>query len=58
MKEKNLKERGNEGDLDVWKWDDKFKVDLKETECEGMNRIHLAQNKNQWWALVKMIMNF
>jgi hypothetical protein len=40
----------------VWKWEDK--MELKETPCERMNRIHLAQNKNQWWALVKTVMNF
>jgi len=35
-----------------------IKMVLKEIKCEDVNRIHIAQDRVQWYALVKMIMNF
>jgi hypothetical protein len=31
-------------------------MDLKGTEWEGVNWIHLAQDRDQWRALVNMVM--
>jgi hypothetical protein len=36
---------------------DGFKTDLRETGCEGVVWIHLAQERNWWQALVSMVMN-
>jgi hypothetical protein len=33
-------------------------VDLKKIGWEGVDWIHLAQDRNWWWALVNMVMNF
>jgi len=30
---------------------------LKEADCEGVDRIHLAQDRIQWWAPVNTVMN-
>jgi hypothetical protein len=38
------------------KWE--AKRDLRETEWEGVDWIHLAQDRDQWWAVVNMVMNF
>jgi hypothetical protein len=32
-------------------------MDLKGIDCEGGQWIHLAQNRNQWWAVVNAVMN-
>jgi len=32
-------------------------MDLREIVWEGVDWIHLAQNRVQWWALVNMVMN-
>jgi hypothetical protein len=32
-------------------------MDLNEAGCESVDWIHLAQNRDQWSALVKTIMN-
>jgi hypothetical protein len=36
---------------------DNIKMYLKDIRCEGMDWIHLAQDRNQWWVLVDMLMN-
>jgi hypothetical protein len=36
---------------------DNIKMDLREEGWRGKNRINLAQNKDQWRALVKAAMN-
>jgi hypothetical protein len=33
-------------------------MDLREMKCDGIDWIHLAQDRNQWRALVKAVMNF
>jgi hypothetical protein len=38
------------------RWEDNIKMD-QEIGWEVVNRIHLAQNRDQWQALVNMIMN-
>jgi hypothetical protein len=40
------------------RWEDNIITDLEEIGWEGGNWIHLAQDRDQWWALVNMVMNF
>jgi hypothetical protein len=40
------------------RWVDNVKMDLGEIGWDGMDWIDLAQDRNQWRALVNMIMNF
>jgi hypothetical protein len=37
---------------------DNIKIDLTEIGCDGMNWIDLAQDRDQWRALVNTVMNF
>jgi hypothetical protein len=37
---------------------DNFKMDLREIEWDGMDLIHLAQERDQWRALTNMVINF
>jgi hypothetical protein len=39
------------------RWMDNIKMDLREIGLEGMDWIDLAQDRDQWSALVNMIMN-
>jgi hypothetical protein len=32
-------------------------MDVREIEWEGVYRIYLAQDRDQWWALVNTVMN-
>jgi hypothetical protein len=32
-------------------------MDLREIGWEGVDSMHLAQNMDQWWAAVNMVMN-
>jgi hypothetical protein len=36
---------------------DTIKIDLRETEWDGMDCIDLVQDRNEWRALVNMVMN-
>jgi hypothetical protein len=36
---------------------DNINVDLKEIWCGDVDCIHLAQDREQWWALENMVMN-
>jgi hypothetical protein len=36
---------------------DNIKIDLRETGWDGMDWIDLAQDRDQWRALVNMVMN-
>jgi hypothetical protein len=40
------------------RWVDNIKVDLREIGWDGMYWIDLAQDRNQWRALVNTVMNF
>ncbi|PNF30906.1 hypothetical protein B7P43_G03642, partial [Cryptotermes secundus] len=37
--------------------EDTLKMDLREIECDGMDWIDLAQDRDHWRALVNMVMN-
>jgi hypothetical protein len=39
------------------RWEDNIKMDLTEIGWGGMDWIHLAQDRDQWRALVNMVMN-
>jgi hypothetical protein len=39
------------------RWEDNIKVDLKEMQWGGMDWIDLAQDRDQWRALVNTAMN-
>jgi hypothetical protein len=34
-----------------------FEMDLTKTGCDGMDWIYLAQNREEWRALVNTVMN-
>jgi hypothetical protein len=36
---------------------DNIRIDLREIVWEGVDWMHLAQDRDQWWALVNMVMN-
>jgi hypothetical protein len=40
------------------RWEDNIKMDLREIGWGGMDWIDLAQDRNQWRALVNTVMNF
>jgi hypothetical protein len=39
-------------------WVDNIKIDLREIAWDDVNWIDLAQDKDNWRALVKTVMNF
>jgi hypothetical protein len=39
------------------RWEDNIKIDLQEIECEGMDWIELAQDRDRWRPLMNAIMN-
>jgi hypothetical protein len=39
------------------RWEDNIRMDLREIRWEGVDWIHLAQDRDWWWALVNMVMN-
>jgi hypothetical protein len=39
------------------KWVDNINMDLREIGWDGMDRINLAQDRDQWRALVNTVMN-
>jgi hypothetical protein len=54
-----VKEPGGKGLLARFRhrWEDNIRMDLREIEWEGVDWIHLAEDRNQWWALVFMVLN-
>jgi hypothetical protein len=40
------------------RWVDNIKMDLRKKGWDGMDWIDLAQNRNQWRALVKTVIHF
>jgi hypothetical protein len=39
------------------RWEDGIKMDLEEIGLGGVEWIHLAQDRDHWWALVNVVMN-
>jgi hypothetical protein len=39
------------------RWEDKIKMDLREIGFGGVDWIHMAQDRDQWRALMNTIMN-
>jgi hypothetical protein len=39
------------------RWEDNIRMDIRETGWEGLDLIHLAQDSDQWLALVNTVMN-
>jgi hypothetical protein len=39
------------------RWEDTIRMDLREIRWEGVNWIHLAQDRDQWRAVVNTVMN-
>jgi hypothetical protein len=39
------------------RWEDNIVMDLMEISWKIMDWIHLAQDRDQWWALVNTVMN-
>jgi hypothetical protein len=39
------------------RWVDNIKIDLREIGWDGVDWIYLAQDRDQWRALVNMVMN-
>jgi predicted small integral membrane protein len=38
-------------------WEDGLRIDLRETGWGSVEWIHLAQDRDQWWAVVNTVMN-
>jgi hypothetical protein len=51
---RNLKRRDHSEDLGV---DGNMRMDLREIGWDDVDWMHVAQNREQWWALVNMVMN-
>jgi hypothetical protein len=39
------------------RWEGGIKMDLRDIGWVGMDWIHLAQGRDQWWAIVNTLMN-
>jgi hypothetical protein len=39
------------------KWVDNIKIDLREVGWDGMDRVDMAQDRDQWKTLVNTVMN-
>jgi hypothetical protein len=38
------------------RWEDNIRTDLKEIGCEGVDWLHVAQDRDQWQAVVNRVM--
>jgi hypothetical protein len=39
------------------RWEDNIKMDLREILWESVDWMYLAQDRDQWWAVVNTVMN-
>jgi hypothetical protein len=39
------------------RWEHNIRMDLRETVWKGVDWMHLAHDKDQWWGILMMIMN-
>jgi len=37
--------------------EDHIKTNFRELGCEGVDRTHFSQDRDQWWILVNTVMN-
>jgi hypothetical protein len=51
----NGKGRDHLGDRYIW--EDNIRMDTGELKLEVPNRMHLVQDRDQWWAPVNKVMN-
>jgi hypothetical protein len=40
------------------RWEGNIRMDLRELRCEDVDSVHLAQDRDQWHALVMSAINF
>jgi len=40
------------------RWENNVSMDLRESGWEGVDLMLLAYDRNHWWALLNMVMNF
>jgi hypothetical protein len=40
-----------------YRWKDNIKMDIREVRWWDMDWINLGEDRDKWWALVKMVMN-
>jgi hypothetical protein len=46
-----------EGKRPLGSWEDGLRIDLREIGWGSVEWIHLAQDRDQWWAVVNTVMN-
>jgi hypothetical protein len=39
------------------RWEDNIRMDLREIGWKGVDLIDMAQDRDQWWAVVNTVMN-
>ena len=39
------------------RWEDNIKMDLREVGCDSRDWIDLAEDRDHWWAYVRVVMN-
>jgi len=39
------------------RWEDNIRMDLREIGRKGVNWMHPAQDRDQWWTVVNTVMN-
>jgi hypothetical protein len=39
------------------RWEDNTRMDLRRMGLEGVDWMHLAQDRDQWWVAVNTVMN-
>jgi hypothetical protein len=39
------------------RWEDNIRMGLNEMGWQNVDRIHLDQDRDQWWAVVNTVMN-
>jgi len=52
-----LKNRKRRDHSEGRRCEDNIRIDLREVGWEDVDWIHLAQDRNEWWDLVNMVLN-